>query len=1495
MFFSHDEEEKRWIKSHIKEIRLLNNQQVNDNEYISEENKVHIIEKYRKIADYVENFLKNSDRLNPLSIQYRVEFINFIENFKNISEIIDKSNDEIIKGIYDNEIKWIKSNIDKINYFNSCKWNNNKYISLNYKERIENEYNSLFQKLEKVIDNFNKLKYDNYEYKLEINDFVDNFKNIDKTVAEFNKKWIKPKLEEVTRFNNYEILNNEKYISTSNKREIIDTYNSINNEIRQYLEEYGEDSSIIPKEEMETFAYNLKNIDETIKKSNEKFIEKEYRPHEKWIIENLEKINSLNDHENWDNKKYLTKSQFTERYRPIAKKIKDILDKFSEVPVLLDEHKKTLNSFIRNYENSNKIIEKSNEKFINKEYKPHEKWISANLEKINSLNSYKIRNNETFIKKEDIPKIKEEYRKIAIETDDFINKMEKANYKSFQHYRTLKEFLENFNNFNYCIHKSNENWIRNNVNIIESLDTYEIWDNRQYIAKSDIPRFKYEYQTIANNLSEFLDESNGKSSLKSKIERFINKFNAIQNNINILNSIIDKSNEKFIAKEYQNNKGFFSYIEGKQLYEKQIEAVLNDEDHLQIIAGAGTGKTFTLLSKVKYLTEIKGVSPEDILAISFSNASVKDIQKKMDKHNLNIDISTFHKLGKSILKEKGVHLILDEDESENTTFWNNNSTNIPFILDEDGLDDVIDDYFYKEVIKDPDKIKDVIELLSYYFNIPTSIINEEESNEDERYETFKSKILYNEYKEGTFKTLQFETVKSKYELWIANYLFLHNINYTYEKNYERPVNEEHIKNLENIPDTYYKVTDRIILDYNPDFYFDDYDIYLEHFGVDKNGWATWMDTKEEMIKYREGIIWKRRIHEACETEMIELYSYYHHDKNYFEKFREKLTDAGIKINDVNYKKVYKRVIDCKKIDEFENLKDLIIRFIRLFKGNDYDEYYFDEIEKENFNEENNFIRTRNKLLLRIIKNVYRRYENHLKENNKIDFDDMINKAASKVAETGFNKHYRYILVDEYQDTSFTRYKLLKEIKDSINAKLVVVGDDWQSIYRFTGCDIKLFTNFEEYFSDPAEIIINKTHRNSQSLLNASRRFITENANQLEKRGLKSVSNNQIEKPIKVCQCDSNYVQILVLEDIIQKIAEKDDNETILILGRNNNDINRFIKTPLFKKQQDKYKKKNKDKIFTIKYSKNPSLKIKYMTVHKSKGLEADNVILINLKDSIIGFPNKIQDDSILKYVSILDDEPIDYPEERRLFYVALTRTRSNVYLLAPKVSQSQFVQEIKEYKDEVDVIDYTFDYDNLDDNIKIPIIIETKLKCPKCGIGNLTIVKLSGEKPFFSCTNYPKCRGVNGKYEDNLNKTDEIKLCPRCGGVLIKRNGINGPFLGCSNYSSKTRKCTYTEEILTNYTQYTTEIACPNCGSEVRLFNNPQYDKTILKCLNENCDWKERAYNYDKGDNLIIKNCPECDGILLKKNGRYGLFLGCSNYPKCSHTENIPYYKLNRF
>ena len=1250
MFFSHDEEEKRWIKSHIKEIRLLNNQQVNDNEYISEENKVHIIEKYRKIADYVENFLKNSDRLNPLSIQYRVEFINFIENFKNISEIIDKSNDEIIKGIYDNEIKWIKSNIDKINYFNSCKWNNNKYISLNYKERIENEYNNLFQKLEKVIDNFNKLKYDNYEYKLEINDFVDNFKNIDKTVAEFNKKWIKPKLEEVTRFNNYEILNNEKYISTSNKREIIDTYNSINKEIRQYLDEYGEDSSIIPKDEMETFEYNLENIDETIKKSNEKFIEKEYRPHEKWIIENLEKINSLNDHENWDNKKYLTKSQFTERYRPIAKKIKDILDKFSEVPVLSDEHKKTLNSFIKNYENSNKIIEKSNKKFIKNEYKPHEKWISTNLEKINSLNSYKIRNNESFIKKEDIPKIKEEYREIAIETDEFINKMEKANYKSFQHYRTLKRFIDNFNNFNSCVHKSNEKWIKNNMNIIESLDTYEIWDNKQYIAKSDILRFKYEYQTLSNNLSEFLDENNEKNQLKLKIERFINKFNAIQKNPINLNLIIDKSNEKFIAKEYQNNKEFFSNIEGKQLYEKQIEAVLNDEDHLQIIAGAGTGKTFTLLSKVKYLTEIKGVSPEDILAISFSNASVKDIKKKMDKHNLNIDISTFHKLGKTILKEKAV----------------------PFSLDKDGLDDVIDDYFYKEVIEDPDKIKDVIELLSYYFNIPTSIINEEESDEDERYETFKSKILYNEYKEGTFKTLQFETVKSKYELWIANYLFLHNINYTYEKNYERPVNEEHIKNLENIPDTYYKVTDKIILDYNPDFYFDDYDIYLEHFGVDKNGWATWMDTEEEMIKYREGIIWKRRIHEACETEMIELYSYYHHDKNYFEEFRKKLTNAGIEINDVNYKKIYKRVIDCKKIDEFENLKDLIIRFIRLFKGNDYDESYFDEIEKENFNEENNFIRTRNKLLLRIIKNVYRRYENNLKENNKIDFDDMINKAASKVAETGFNKHYRYILVDEYQDTSFTRYKLLKEIKDSTNAKLVVVGDDWQSIYRFTGCDIKLFTNFNEYFSDPAEIIINKTHRNSQSLLNASKRFITENTNQLEKGGLKSVSSNQIEKPIKVCQCDSNYTQILVLEDIIQKIAEKDDNESILILGRNNNDINQFTKTPLFKKQQDKYKKKNKNETFTIKYSKNPSLKIKYMTVHKSKGLEADNVILINLKDSIIGFPNKIQDDSILKYVSGLTKSTIDkiikYREEHG-------KIKSRAEILKKKILSSKVYEQ----------------------------------------------------------------------------------------------------------------------------------------------------------------------------------------------------------------------------
>ena len=335
---------------------------------------------------------------------------------------------------------------------------------------------------------------------------------------------------------------------------------------------------------------------------------------------------------------------------------------------------------------------------------------------------------------------------------------------------------------------------------------------------------------------------------------------------------------------------------------------------------------------------------------------------------------------------------------------------------------------------------------------------------------------------------------------------------------------------------------------------------------------------------------------------------------------------------------YKIILKSK---ELENLKRLIITFINLFKTNNYNIDYFLKIKG-------------NKDIIRIIIDIYILYEEELKSTNKIDFNDMITLATKYVKNNDIKK-YKYIIVDEYQDTSYIRYLFLKEIINKTKAKIVCVGDDYQSIYRFNGCNLNMFLNFKKYFGYTKILKINNTYRNSQELINVAGKFIMKNKRQLYK---KLRSGKRIEKPIKIMYGDN-------LKKMLDKVIER--HKDILILGRNNFDISKYFK--LNESNNIQYKEAN----------------IRYLTIHASKGLEEECVIIINLKDDILGIPNKIKDDKILRSVNNNKDI-YPYEEERRLFYVALTRSKSDVYLLVDKKNPSIFVKEI--IKDSSKYIEY---------------------------------------------------------------------------------------------------------------------------------------------------------------------------------------------------------------
>ena len=273
------------------------------------------------------------------------------------------------------------------------------------------------------------------------------------------------------------------------------------------------------------------------------------------------------------------------------------------------------------------------------------------------------------------------------------------------------------------------------------------------------------------------------------------------------------------------------------------------------------------------------------------------------------------------------------------------------------------------------------------------------------------------------------------------------------------------------------------------------------------------------------------------------------------------------------------------------------------------------------------------------------YESEIKSTNSLDFNDMIKVATNKVKNKGI-KNIKYIIIDEYQDTSYSRYYLIKTIKEKTKAKLLCVGDDYQSIYRFNGCSLDMFINFKKYFKHSKILKISNTYRNSQELINIAGYFIQKNKKQIYK---KLKSKKHIKKPLKIMYGNN-----------LQKLIEKVDSNNILILGRNNYDID--------------------------KYNYNSNKTVNYMTIHKSKGLEEDSVIIINLKDDILGIPNKIKDNNIINYVNKYKEE-YPYDEERRLFYVAMTRTKGNLYLLVDKKNPSIFIKELtSKYNDYIEYL-----------------------------------------------------------------------------------------------------------------------------------------------------------------------------------------------------------------
>lgn len=1364
------------------------------------------VEELKRKTEGFYNKIVEFQKYCPFLLQNGV-VSSFVYNFENLEDIIADKNCKF-------KIKQILNEINARNFESN---------SSEYLEKQKDLFSNYCVISKRIIDSFDDKITDSQ--KNEFLNFIEEYDNLDNEICNLRiASFFNKHLKEINEFILFTKGTKKHEISDKNRDNCKKEVNYIYDILLKIRDVFNQNPNIKQYRKNLTleFIEIYENFENIVQRIN----------YQTWFSNNLNDINNFISIKS----KTIT-SYISEEEKDTLKASEDCYNKLNEI---VDFHNNVFPSnldldiiceFIEDYNNYDDIITKLNVEFFFKDNYEIILW-GASLNKVNPF---------YFIKNEEKEKYKTGIQKIYSNLTKVNQYCVKKHIFSEDKLELMDGAIRNYDNIDDLVIKWNVSYYLNSV--VKKFAKIGDYAPDNYFSHNWKQKLLLWHKNAISKVKKFKEDY--AEYISSEDEKFFEKF---YNKPETFETDTKQANERYINQELKDNSDLFDDVDGKSLDSQQREAIVVDEDAVKVIAGAGSGKTFTIQGKVKYLTEKRDVDPSEILAISFSNASVDDLKERIAEP---IDIKTFHKVGKDIL-----------------TQYNQYSR-----PDTSALKRIIKRYLTKKALKNEDISKKLIEFFSFYINVPPS-------DDDIKYEGdlldwqegVDFSTLKRRFKNKQRETLNNEIVRSYEELYIANFLFIYGIKYTYEKiysypnkNFEREFNKfkeflfsfneeipDELKNditkdLLNLTDIFEEYE---IKDYLPDFYLDDYNIYIEHFGLNRNCENHLIGGKssEEYVKEME---WKRKVHKKYGTTLIETFSYYQSENRLLTRLAEKLQAQGVEFNEIDYREVYRILLENKTIKEWEDFIVLLKTFIELFKGNNYDETKFKEFYDYGGGLKDSFSKDRTIAFLKIVEEIYNDYEAYLLKIKKIDFNDMINKASDCIVKNGLDLPYKYIIVDEYQDTSFTRYNLLRNICDSIGAKIMVVGDDWQSIYSFSGCDVNIFTKFDNFFDVCETRYIEKTYRNSQQLIDASSNFVMKNPDQTRKE-LKS--SKSLKYPIKLVNFDNDFDEILKFELIIKNIINQSTfkNKKILILGRNNKDIFNLLKNFNVENEYGKRKfeilgdedKLRRNKFVKIVYRESPDVNIEYRTVHQSKGLECDNVILINLKNWKAGFPNKMVDDPVLNFVKRNGDS-FSYAEERRLFYVALTRTKNNVYLLAPYFKSSVFVQELKT---DANVELLNLEHNRLETLKNIEkngerYVIPTKLKCPVCKTGVVLLESFWNKGKLnrvLKCSHnmappFNRCNWEGGYYGSELEDLDDIEYCPSCDGILIKRyrHSDGHPFLGCTNFR-----------------------------------------KT-------GCRGKGKKLEY------IGKTCPKCGKPLVKRvNGEdNSLFVGCSGFPKCRHTE----------
>jgi DNA helicase-4 len=707
-------------------------------------------------------------------------------------------------------------------------------------------------------------------------------------------------------------------------------------------------------------------------------------------------------------------------------------------------------------------------------------------------------------------------------------------------------------------------------------------DSSHFFRFSTFTRYKSELEELRKNLKEVSNVF-----LKKETSELVKRIVGFEKHLSLVReSTIDKfyQNEKIRAQH------IFSDSNGKDLLtDEQLKAVLCDDDRNLIIAGAGSGKTRVIDFKVRYLVNYKKVDPKKILLLSFTRKSASDLVKKISETIPDIEAMTIHSFCSQVIDKNG-KILVDESEKE-----------LDLIVIKALAETLKDKNIYRLFDTFYGKFFTNVKPLIFY----TSLDELREDLKKLNSKLINAKDRFGEIKANrAFKTLKGDYVRSIDERYIADFLYIRNIKYEYEKKY---------------PD--------LDTPYFPDFYLPEYDIYLEHFAITSSGMPpAYFDNP---AKYMEGIDWKRKLHAEKKTRMIESYSYLLNTGDASSYLSELLKNNGIEViedleSDDSYGKISREF--CKIFTKFYNthkLSGLSIEELKL----KYPEQKYS-------------------LFLQIFEKFLSHLEEIVQNENKMDFNDLVIEAIQRFRENDARK-FDYIIVDEFQDTSNLAMKLLDLVySGNPDTAFLSVGDDWQSIYGFNGSDVTILSDYSKRYAGVTIQNLNSNFRSHSKIVELGKQFISKNPAQIRKNVV-SKNNN----------FNESEIDFYSFEQMEEKIKAIPDNESIFVLYRYNADCPAMM--GIFKDYF--YLNKNRKPVRKEGCTKNISL----MTIHASKGLEAQHVFMLFPDGVKRKFPSEIEDHFVFNMLKTKTDD-FPFSEERRLMYVAITRAEQNLYFVSSR-------------------------------------------------------------------------------------------------------------------------------------------------------------------------------------------------------------------------------------